>query len=495
MNGFSFAPSVIEKNASRIFWVFVLLHIACWTILPTLVQPNIPLDTVEGFVWGREMQWGYYKHPPLQAWLLELTTYITGVSGIGYFGISALVTGIAFWAIYRTGRLFTDRTHALLATMLCEGILYFNFLAPEFNPNVLQLMSWALCSYAFAKAIIKGETKYWILLGVFFALGFYAKYAIALLGLGFGIFLCVDKEKRHLLGSYKPYLSLLICVLLLTPHLLWLWQNDFLPFTYAVSRSEEAVNLLQRIGFPLKFTISQLADMMPMLALSALVLKIGSGDTTKIPYKTLLFTFAFAPLLLNFFLSLLLGHRPLDMWGMPYLSFIPLWMMVTLKTDVTEKNLRVFATGWVCVFCLGLFAFYFNLAQAPSFGFKPLRGHFPGAALSKALRAQWQTATGKPLEYIISDAWLGGNVAIYAPDTHNRPHVFIDGNTKASPWINPGDVTAKGALVLWKDGEKPPEIFNQKLSIPESIEIPWQTTTKAPPLRIYWAILPPKNNS
>lgn len=488
----------LEKNASKLFWAFVITHLLCWTILPALIQPNAPLDVVEGFVWGNEMQWGYYKHPPLQAWLLQFVSHIFGNSGFGYFGLSALTTSISLWAVYRTGRLFTTKAKALIATMLCEGILYFNFLSTEFNPNVLQLMTWACCAYAFANAMLRGKTKHWIFLGMCFAIGFYAKYSIALLGLGFGLFILCQKEARHSLQSYKPYLSLIIFGALLSPHIIWLFDHHFLPFTYAISRSEAATDMAQRLLFPFKFTLSQILDMTPMLAMAWLLMDMRHPAPQQSGFrKKLLSLLAFAPLVLNFVLSLITGHKALDMWGMPYLSFIPLWIVVNMPMDYSGKKLRPAAISWACVFVLALSAFYVSVMYSPQLGFKPLRGHFPGAALSQLIHNQWQVQNGNrnaPLTYIISDSWLGGNIALYAPDTHNRPHVFIDWDVTNSPWIDPQDVKNKGAVVIWHNREaKPPYLSDFKGKI-ETAELPWQTVTQKPPTQVYWAIVKPLND-
>ncbi len=45
--------------------VFLLLHAAVWTALPTLLYPNLPLDLIEALTYGREWQLGYDKLPPL----------------------------------------------------------------------------------------------------------------------------------------------------------------------------------------------------------------------------------------------------------------------------------------------------------------------------------------------------------------------------------------------------------------------------------------------
>src|ERR1700741_4975915 len=45
--------------------------VAVWTLTASLADGAGALhhDVVEAYAWGREFQWGYYKHPPFWSWL------------------------------------------------------------------------------------------------------------------------------------------------------------------------------------------------------------------------------------------------------------------------------------------------------------------------------------------------------------------------------------------------------------------------------------------
>src|SRR5579859_7538300 len=60
----------IEKQPGEAFAGFALLHLALWTLVPTLLCRNLPLDVLEGIAYGQHWQWGYWKHPPLP-WILD----------------------------------------------------------------------------------------------------------------------------------------------------------------------------------------------------------------------------------------------------------------------------------------------------------------------------------------------------------------------------------------------------------------------------------------
>ena len=49
-------------------WLF--LYFIIWAFAPFILTSSYPLDVPEGIYWGREWQWGYYKHPPLSSWIL-----------------------------------------------------------------------------------------------------------------------------------------------------------------------------------------------------------------------------------------------------------------------------------------------------------------------------------------------------------------------------------------------------------------------------------------
>jgi 4-amino-4-deoxy-L-arabinose transferase-like glycosyltransferase len=489
----------MKISPSRLFWLFFALHLFAWTVIPAFVQRNAPLDVIEGLAWGHAWQWGYYKHPPMQAWLLEAATFLTWNSGIGYFGLSALMTALTFWAVYRTGRLFTDRLRALLAALLCEGILYFNFLSTEFNPNVLQLAAWAWAGYYFTKTCLKPSTKSWLLLALILAFGIYSKYVILLLVFGFALFFFRHRETRAQLRSWQPYAAATLCLILLIPHALWLQAYDFIPFTYAKSRMTEAMDLGERLLFPVKFTLSQIATFLPALLLFIPLYchPRESGDPSKPAFagttleKHLLLWLALGPMILTLGFCLLTGEKLRDMWGMPLLSFIPLWLVVQFG-DVSEKRLRIFTFAWAGAFILGLAAFIINITCATALGYKPLRAHFPGANLSQAMHGIWKDHTGIPLRYIGGEAWLAGNAAFYAPDTLNRPQVWTDADSSISPWVQAADIKKSGALILWKEDKAPPTLPDGLLlTHTGTVTLVWQTRTSAPPPKVHWGMVLP----
>ncbi len=74
----------IGERPGRAFLGFALLHGVVWTLLPSLLYPNLPLDLIEALTYGREWQLGYDKLPPLPWWMVEIVHKVVGID-LGYY--------------------------------------------------------------------------------------------------------------------------------------------------------------------------------------------------------------------------------------------------------------------------------------------------------------------------------------------------------------------------------------------------------------------------
>ena len=63
---------VLNKNINNIFFIFAITHLIIWTMIPSLTNSNLPLDTIEALAWGSNLDWGFNKHPPMSAFFSEV---------------------------------------------------------------------------------------------------------------------------------------------------------------------------------------------------------------------------------------------------------------------------------------------------------------------------------------------------------------------------------------------------------------------------------------
>jgi 4-amino-4-deoxy-L-arabinose transferase-like glycosyltransferase len=257
----------LQISTSEAVIFIAVAQVALWTIIPALSFNNAPLDVIENIAWGQEWQLGYYKHPPLQAWLTSLVFQPTGQAWLIYLS-SQLSVVICFWCIWELGRDVADERGRLLAVMFFSLLYYANIPTPEFNANVLQMPIWAAAMVALWRAINSQKLGWWLVLGVVMALSVYAKYSFTVLVMALAAALLSVPQGRVALKRPGLYVSIALTSILIAPHMVWLFKSDFLPFSWATARAEH-VEGLSRITSVLKFLLAQLADHIGSLALLA----------------------------------------------------------------------------------------------------------------------------------------------------------------------------------------------------------------------------------
>ena len=123
--------NVLNRNINNIFFIFVLSHLIIWTLVPSLTNKNLPLDTIEALAWGSNLDWGYNKHPPFSAFAVEIFYQILGPEDLAYYLLSQICIVVSFLIVFKLAEDFFDnKIYCLLSVLLLEGIYFYNFTTP-----------------------------------------------------------------------------------------------------------------------------------------------------------------------------------------------------------------------------------------------------------------------------------------------------------------------------------------------------------------------------
>jgi 4-amino-4-deoxy-L-arabinose transferase-like glycosyltransferase len=486
----------IERRSQAAFGGFLALHFAIWTMLPALLYANLPLDLIEALTYGREWQVGYDKLPPLPWWMVEILHRAIGAD-VAYYALAQIVVLIAFALVFATARPLVGATGALVAVLIIDGLHYFQYTAVKFNHDVVQLPFWALAGYAFHAALKRGRLGYWVLLGIAFGGALWAKYFVIMLAVPYALFMLFDRDARRALATPGPWLALAVALLIASPHVVWLFQTDFLPFAYASHRAGPVRGWFDHILHPAMFAGSQIFFALPSLFIATALLW---PKATPLPGRLAADTFdrrivtwlAFGPGLATIALIAVSGRGAVAMWGYPLWLFLGLWIVMVARAPLDAARLKHIVAHWTAVFTIFVIVFIANYAVLPYFDHRYRAVFFPGDKLGEELTQRFHTTTGAPLRYVIGSMWDGGNLAHYSPD---QPQVVIDGTPQRAPWIDLNDLQRNGAVVVWTQGDTmqlPPQFAalapNAEVGAP--FDLPMRRGTGE--VHVGWAIMKPK---
>jgi len=491
------------RPQAALLWLLAV-HVVVWTVVPILTSANLQLDLAETLALGREWQLGYWKHPPLPWWLGDLAYRLTGTTLVVYL-LGPLSVAATFYVIYKFACEIVSPQRALIAVLALEGLHFFNFSAVKFNHDVLQLPFWALAAWWFHRGIRDERLLDWLLAGIALALAFWAKYAAFALGATFALVLLLDPVARRAWRTPGPYLMAAVFLVVLSPHLVWLVQHDLMPFRYVEERATVASSLGQMLLFPLRWTLGQIGFLVPLLVLLALALRAPRDAAAAQPSafaQRYVMALAFGPFLVTTLLAALAGRLPVAMWGYPLWTFLPLAAVVWWPRQLSAVSLRPFAAAFLVWMMALPLAYAGAELLEPLVRDRPKATQFPGRQLAETLTAQWRARFNTPLAYVGGAKEVGtgpgefpaNNVAVYSPD---RPHVLVHGDIALSPWIDPADIAARGAVLVWQGGKEGEIPAGLKAAFPHAelqppLTLPRQGPFVRAPVVIHSAVVPPQ---
>ncbi len=495
---FSGVLNWIEHRPQAAFSGFLALHFVIWTALPALLYANLPLDLIEALIYGRQWQLGYDKLPPLPWWLVEIAHRLFGTDA-AYYALAQICVVIAFALVFATARRLVGAVGALFAVLIIDGMHYFQYTAVKFNHDVVQLPFWALAGYALYNALKRGRLWHWFLLGVAFGGALWAKYFVVILAAPYVPFMLFEPRARRTLATPGPWLALIVALAIASPHVVWLFRTDFLPFAYASHRATAARGWFDHLLHPALFAAGQIFFFLPSLFIAGALfwpkpkpLPASASEVADPFDRRLVNVLAFGPGLAMLALTAISGRGTVAMWGYPLWLFTGLWIVMGARTTYDTDRIARVGAAWAAVFVIFVVVFVANYAVLPFIDHRYRAVLFPGAALGSSLTQRFHAATGTPLRYVIGSMWDGGNLAHYSSD---QPQVLIDGAPTPVPWIDLADLRRKGAVVVWTQGD-PARIPAQFADIAAGAAIgtPFDLPMRRGPgsIHVGWAILKPR---
>ena len=419
--------AIYKKNISNLFYIFVTAHLLIWTLIPSLTNYNLPLDTIEALAWGSNLDWGFNKHPPMSAFLLEIFYQIFGPQDWAYYLLSQICVVVSFFVIFKLAEDFFDnKIYCFLSVLLLEGIYFYNFTTPEFNVNVCLIPFWSLSILYLWKGIKNNKIIDWLLLGLFAGFGFLSKYLFVYLGLAIDVLLIYMIYTKRL--DFKCLVSLVPFIIILLPHINWLTENDYITITYGILRTgPDEVSILNHIKHPLIFFSKQVGVLIPFFLMILIMVKKFKININLNDEKLLfLISINLIPIFFIFLTSFVMGVKIRTMWMTPFYISFGLLFVYILKLQINFERMKAFTLIFLILFFISPILYSFvSIIKTDK------RTDFNGKYLAQQAKVFYET-NGKELgkmEYIKGNEWIAGNISYHLAERpkwiYNSNEVFL----------------------------------------------------------------------
>ena len=401
------------RNINNIFYIFVTAHLILWTLVPSLTNNNLPLDTIEHLAWGSNLDWGFDKHPPAVAIILEIFYQIFGPQDWAYYLLSQIFVIISFYYVFKFSKeIFDKKLLSLISVLVIESIYFYNFTTPEFNVNVCELPFWSLTVYFSWKIYNNKDIKFidCFLVGLFAAIGFLSKYLFIYLLVSIDIlfiYLIFVKKKKF---DFKYLIAAEVFIIILIPHLIWLNNNEFITIKYGLARTGlEQSNIVDHLRIPIIFLLKQIGILIPFLFLIRLLVKKFKFKVN-LKDKKLVFLIAvnLLPIILVFLTSVIMGSKIRTMWITPFYLFFGTFFVYLFQSQIDFKKLKLFMCGFIFLFFLSPALYsYISISRDDK------RTDYPGKGIALKTQYAWDKQFNSTINVVYGNEWNAGNLSYH----------------------------------------------------------------------------------
>jgi Dolichyl-phosphate-mannose-protein mannosyltransferase len=181
---------------------------------------------------SRHLAFGYVDLPPLVPALVALSRALLGESLLAMHILPALAGSATLVFVCLIAKEFGGKTFAVALSALAFIVapLWLNFNS-AFSYDCIDQLVLAGFLYILVLFLRSGNRKLWILLGLIAGMACLTKMTILFLGPGFLVALLISKYRKDLITPW-PWLGATLCLVLVSPYLIWQIANHWPTLEY-----------------------------------------------------------------------------------------------------------------------------------------------------------------------------------------------------------------------------------------------------------------------
>jgi 4-amino-4-deoxy-L-arabinose transferase-like glycosyltransferase len=234
-------PFLIWLDGTEKGWAIPLLligFVAIWLAYLAIAyfDGDLHQDVLETWTLGRNIDWGYAKHPPLMGWAARAWVLVFPLKNWSFQLLALTNSAIALLAVDLITRRFARGDKRIVVLLLLMLLPTYQFHAQRFNANAVLLAAWPIATYCFLRSFETREGGWAIAAGATAALAMLGKYYSTFLIVSFLFAAICHPQRRAYFRSLAPWVSTITGFAALIPHMLWLATTGAKPFHYALAQ-------------------------------------------------------------------------------------------------------------------------------------------------------------------------------------------------------------------------------------------------------------------
>jgi len=262
-------PNRAAFDRATLAFLAVLIAVTAARIVVLFDNPiGLYFDEAQYWMWSRSFEWGYFTKPPLVAWVIGLTTALTGTDAEWAIRLGAPIAhAIAAMALFILGRTMYGAWAGFWAGfgwLMLPGVWFSSSLI---STDALLLPLWSIALLAMWRLVVTRSWPWTIVLGLAIGLGLQAKYAMLY------FFVCTAlaawwlEPVRAALAKGRGFAATVISVAIIAPNVWWNTQNGFVTATHTAENARFDATDLFNLDELFEFIFGQAAVIGPLIFL------------------------------------------------------------------------------------------------------------------------------------------------------------------------------------------------------------------------------------
>ena len=242
----------------------VLLSVMIVRMVAIAVTPlGFGVDEAQYWLWGQDLDFGYYSKPPLIGWYLGVMDALFGSSAVAARITAPILHVIISCLLYGIGYRFHSASAGRWAALLWISLPIVSLGSFVISTDTLLLVAWLAALGSFLQAVDQNQKRAFFVTGLLIGIGVLAKYAAIYFILGAALFLFTTPH-RTLISKLSSWglIALGACITS-SPNLIWNFVNGGITFAH-LGENADLAQPLYSFASAFEFILSQSAVIGPV---------------------------------------------------------------------------------------------------------------------------------------------------------------------------------------------------------------------------------------